>query len=236
MHVLRFLPFAVLPLLPLAPVSGALIAYWDQDASTVLGKLTPSGGSQDGAVKASFFSFSVAFEDEIEPDIGGTSGNIPPSFSSPTNRAVGFYRRGTAYADGQFRMEDFDFTGLTDVVLSFDYRGGEFFTWSDDLDVGYRIGTGAWQNLTVADSFQSGWEIASVALPTAVNGQSDVDLRIETITWGSVSNFLDIDNVQVNAVPEPTAYAIVLSLLALGRALSRRRPAKVAPGGFLRRE
>jgi len=223
MNVQSIVLAAVLAAIAPGQVSGALQVFFDMDVDSVAGKLAASGGAQSGNVVASIINTSVGFESQIDPLVAGTSDNIPPSFSSPTNRALGLFRVGTAYADGEFGMEDFDFSNKSGVILSFAYQGGESFTWIDDLDVAYRVGSGSWQNLAVSESFDSGWEIASIAIPSAVNNQTDVDLKIESISWVSVSNFLDIDNIQVTAIPEPRATVIAAGILVLGIVVSRRR-------------
>ncbi len=199
-----------------------LLGYWDMDAATTLGKLPVNQGSQSGTVSGSFTEFSVGFIAEIQPDVTGTTDNILPP-PPATNRATGFYRAATIYHDGAFEMNDFNFTGLTDANVSFAYRSENFFTWDSNLEVDYRVNDGSWVDFAEGLSFNSDWTVASIAFGSAVDGESNVDFRIRTSSWFSVSGFLDIDNVQVTAVPEPETYALLLGAIVIGGAFWRRR-------------
>jgi len=194
--------------------SAALQAYWDMDSSTLNGKLTVNSGAQAGNISSSFFEIGVGFINRIDADIDGTDENIIGDIPD-TNRSVGFYRVGSAYEDGAFRMEGFDFTGLSNVELSFAYRSENTFTWKSDLEVDYRIGNGDWIEIADPGTSSTGWNTTIVTFDDLLDNQTNVDFQIRTISWGSVIGYLDIDNVQVNAIPEPAAYALFLALAAL---------------------
>lgn len=219
---LTALSLATLPLLANIPAHAAVQAYWDMDASTVLGKRNVSQGEQAGTVSADFNEFSVGFIGEIQPGITGTSENILPP-PPATNRATGFYRAASFYFDGAFEMYNFDFTNLTDASISFAYRSENFFTWDANLEVDYRIDDDSWVDFEEDLSFESDWTVANISFGSVLDGENNVDLRIRTDSWASISGFLDVDNVQVNAVPEPSSYALLLGAGVVGFALWRRR-------------
>tara|TARA_R100000027_G_scaffold67314_2_gene65528 strand:+ start:3945 stop:4628 length:684 start_codon:yes stop_codon:yes gene_type:complete len=199
-----------------------LIAYWDMDASLVSGKLGANSGSQAGAISASIEEIVVGFDGGVDPGVAGTALNASGSVGVP-NLGVGFYRVGVVYESGSFLMEGFDFTGLSDVGVSFAYDSFGAFTWNSNLHVDYRIGEGSWVDFNEEETWLDGYVIADIPLPEAVDGQGDVDIRIRTNNWVSTYGFLDVDNVQVNAVPEYSQFSIVLGISVLGFACFRRR-------------
>lgn len=211
----------VITLWQTAPALAILQAYWNMDANNRTGKETVNQGAQSSTASAFFFEDSAGFFDEIQYDISGTTDNILPP-SPPTNRSVGFFRLASVYYDGGFQMDNFDFTGLTDVEVSFAYRSLNAFTWDTELEVDYRINNGSWVDFNEGQSWSSGWQTATIGFGSALDGQSDVDLRIRSINWGTAIGWLDVDNVQVNAVPEPQVYAMLIAGAALGLALWRR--------------
>ncbi|WP_309397771.1 PEP-CTERM sorting domain-containing protein [Cerasicoccus maritimus] len=198
-----------------------LVGYWDMDASTVNGKLAPNDGDQMGTLSGSLHDLSVGFIDEVS-SIEGTAVNAVLPVGDPNN-ALEFYHAGTVYASGSFRMSGFDFSELSDVTISFAYNSLNTFTWDTNLDVDYRINGGSWVDFAELETFQPDWSLASIALPSAVDGQSNVDIRIRTTDWLSISSTLGIDNVQVSAVPEPSTYALLLAAATLGLVAYRRR-------------
>lgn len=210
-----------------AQSKAAIDAYWDMDAATVQDKLPQNAGRQAG-ISTLFWNRSVSFvfPGEIKADVTGTTENIPSSSTENSpNYGVDFENFVSAYDEGAFEMQGFDFTARNDVEISFAYRSGSTFTWSDVLDVDYNLNDGGgWTALTVTDSYNnpSQWEIASVAL-SAVADESDVDLRIRTRTWATFSSFLEFDNVQVTSVPEPASFVFGSALVALFFGVGRRR-------------
>lgn len=208
-------------LLCLNSAQGALVAYWNMDSDLLAGKLPANLGSQAGTITSQYEEFAVGFEAGIDPDITGTTENIIGT-SSP-NRSVGFYHVGVVFADGAFVMNNFDFTGLSDGSISFAVRGENFFTWDTNLDVDYRVNNGSWVDIAEGITYAPGFNVADIDFGAVLDGISDVDLRIRTTAWASIGGFLDIDNIQVNAVPEPWTYATLFGLSGLVFAIYRRR-------------
>jgi len=187
----------------------SLVAYWDMDAPTLEGKLAANAGTQVAEVSSQFQELAVGFTAEILPDVVGTGLNLvgPPS---ATNRSVGFYRAATIYATGAFLMQGFDFSSLSGVVLSFAYLSESVFTWDVHLQVDYRLGAAPWETVTSGQVWSSGWSLASVSFGSLLDGASDVSLRIRTSSWVSGFGYLDLDNVQVNAIPEPENFSLLV--------------------------
>lgn len=216
------LALTTLPLITGAQVNAVVQAYWNMDSSTVSGKLAVNQSNQPGPLSASFTEIDVGFIGEIDADISGTTLNqLPPT--PATNRSVGFFRAGSAYYDGTFVMNDFNFTGQSDVTVSFAYRALNVFTWDAQLEVDYRIDDGSWVDIDEGEVYSTDWTLASIAFGAALDGQTNVDFRIRTEDWASVGGYLDIDNVQVSSVPEPATYAWLLGAAAIAFAVWRRR-------------
>lgn len=199
------------------------------DAITVGGKLPANGGSQAGSVTASVVDISLGFSSGIDPSVPGTSDNIVGP-EPGTNLAMGFYRVGTAYADGSFQMDGFDFTSLSGVSISFAYNSESSFTWDTNLEVDYRIDGGAWQDIPENQNWNPGWTVANIIFPSALDGANHVDLRIREVSWLSTFGYLDLDNVQIHAVPEPSAGLLVVFGIALvcARAVGKRSACAMA--------
>ncbi len=203
------------------------VAYWNMDASTVIGKGSANKGSQAGSIGSTFYEINAGFFSEIEADVTGTEDNI--LLPGPIiNRAVGFFRAGSAYYNGGFMMENFDFTGLSDVTVSFAYQSLNELTWDTNLEVDYRINDGSWVDFAEAEEWASGWQVAEIGFGSLLDNASDVDFRIYTVNWASVVGYLDLDNIQVNAVPEPETYGLILGAGLLGLVIVRRRFKKAA--------
>ncbi|WP_309383580.1 PEP-CTERM sorting domain-containing protein [Cerasicoccus frondis] len=203
------------------PTQAILQGYWNMNSNANIGKLDANQGEQAATVAASFVEITAGFIGEIEPDVSGTTENlIPPTIGF--NRAVGFFRAGSVYYDGAFEMFNFDFSDLSEVSVSFAYRGEKFFTWDSNLDVNYRIDGGDWENIAEGITYSSDWNVATIDM-SVVDGFDNVDFQIRTTNWASIAGFLDIDNVQVNAIPEPSTYALMASVSALGLLAFRRR-------------
>lgn len=202
----------------------AVIAYWNMDADTLDGKLSANAGSQAGSVTGTLEELAVGFFSRISPNVSGTTLNVIGTPGSP-NRGVGFYRVGTFYEAGAFVMSGFDFTGLSGVVVSFAYLSEESFTWDENLHVDYRINSGSWVDIEELETWSAGYSLASVSFGSLLDNTAAVDLRIRTQNWVSTFGHLDIDNVQVTAIPEPTS-AVLLGaglVLAVARRLAARR-------------
>lgn len=209
--------FSTLFLVVTGGYSSTLITYWDMDAPTIAGKLTPNAGTQQN-IAAQFWDLTVGFHGDIQPDAEGTTVNIPDTLTpNDPNYAVDFEQFFVLYEDGGFSMSGFDFSAYDTVEVSFAYRSGTTFTWENNLDVGYNLNDGhGWINLGISDFYSNigVWETANVIVPMAA-GRDNVDLRIHTTTLGSISSYLEIDNVQITAIPEPSLNALLSGIFLL---------------------
>lgn len=195
------------------PLSNAsVIAYWNMDALTLAGKLPANAGTQGATVTASFDEFAVGFLSGIDPVAEGTTINIVGSEGWP-NRGVGFFRIGAIYENGAFVMSGFDFTGLSTVAVSFAYKSEFAFTWDEDLNVDYRINSGSWVDIEELQTWSPNFSLASISFGNLLDDTANVDLRIRTTNWLSTFGYLDIDNVKITAVPEPSSAVLLFAAL-----------------------
>ncbi|MEO6053142.1 MAG: hypothetical protein ABIP97_03945, partial [Chthoniobacterales bacterium] len=95
-----------------------------------------------------------------------------------------------------------DFSGQTGVTLSFAIRSDELFELAEYLAVSYDIGDGftGGQILTSPDT---DWGLRTVTFGGALDGKSDVTIRIESAAALDIGHHLEFDNIY--AVPEPSA-------------------------------
>lgn len=190
----------------------ALIAYWHFNDLDLTGG-APSSISADSGVG----TISLA-------NWGGTIDN----FAGSTINRLGTDLAGVSLSlvnssgNGSFIAIDFSTMGLTDVVLTFATRGTstgfDSGLWSYSTNGIDFTPSGVGNTARTASTFA----LATVDLSsvTAINNQASVTLRytLDGATSGSGNN--RIDNLQINAIPEPS---ISLFSALGGLALLRRR-------------
>src|SRR5690606_26010775 len=103
--------------------------------------------------------------------VAGTAENILPPAPS-TNRAIGFYHGASVYHSGSLIMDGFDFTGLSDVSISFAYFSENLFTWDSHLHVDYRINGGGWVDINELQTWAPNWQIASISFGDLLDGET----------------------------------------------------------------
>lgn len=199
-----------------------LQAYWNMDAPTLSGKLPANAGHQAASLTESFvfFDFGTATENPIP---AGTSLNMvgaPPG----TNRAVGFTDPLSGFLAFEFRMENFDFSDLYDVKMTFAIENYTLAIASA-FRIETRIGDGGWDSDYAELITGTGdYQLATIDFGSDLNYvQEPVDIRIRYVAFAEGVSYLNIDNIQVNAVPEPAAYGLIFGAGALGMVFLRRR-------------
>lgn len=139
------------------------------------------------------------------------------------NPTIGLQGSGTADAPGIVIF--LDATGRENVTVAFNAR--DIDGTADDavqqLNVQYRVGgSGSWTNVTggyFADVTTGGSATqvtpVSLVLPSAVNGQAQVQVRILTTNAGGNDEWVGIDDIVVSSTPAGGSSAITIASLAV---------------------
>jgi hypothetical protein len=195
----------------------ALVAYWDfnnlQDPIST--SLSSAAGSQN--LVADFTSFpanALAFANGTTLNSVGTS---------PAGTALSILRTPGINPNSGFMEIQLTMSGLSQLTVSYAQtdslgNGGSSLLWS------YRVGdnTGAFTSLPATPVTGTAWTTASFAAPTALDNQAVVFLRAALSKEGNRETF-DLDNLQLNAVPEPVNLALsVFALCVVSVGISRR--------------
>ncbi len=196
-----------------------LIAYFNMGTATpIANPLSPF--EQALGVNASL-SFGVT--NATADGIAGTS-YTDPEVNGGSSVAAG---RAISWTSGANDGENdwtvsLDLSGWMDVEFRFDHRTTS--TGPTAADLAYNIGEG-WVSLGsfafANDSTfaSSGWQ----ALPSAVNGQSSVMVRMNNFTDGTGSGTAAIDNLHISGTVIPEPGTLALFGVASGVLLALRR-------------
>ncbi|MFS8037816.1 ExeM/NucH family extracellular endonuclease [Xanthobacter sp. AM11] len=156
-----------------------------------------------------------------------TNGGVA-EFDTLTNPTVALQGSGTA--DAPSLVLYLDATGRQDVTLSFDARDidGSGDNAAQPIAVQYRLGdSGTWTNVTggyVADVTTGSTATQSTAfdltLPEAVNGRSDLQVRILTTNAVGSDEWVGIDNIKVTSAAAAESQSVGFAPASLSVSLS----------------
>jgi len=148
------------------------------------------------------------------------------SYASP-NSVMALYQNNTAYT-------------ITSLNISYDIERYRINTAAASVSMYYSTNGSTWTSITgTTSTFSTGASSYTFASPTTnsksialtslnIGVGSSVYLRWDFNTTGSSSQGLGLDNVSVSAVPEPSTYAAIAGVLALGGVMWHRRRQRTA--------
>lgn len=102
-------------------------------------------------------------------------------------------------------------TGFTDLAIRWDYKSEEAVSF----DLAYRISPGgSWTQVADNQAITPGWDTGTwysvaLTLPTVLNHQPYVELRLDDLVEGPGNNRFAIDNIEITGVPEPATLLLV---------------------------
>lgn len=194
---------------------GELLGYWDFNNS-----LLRSDGLQ-GTLSVEFNGFGIGYEDYGS----GTSVNLLDGF--PAGQSRRFNSLATIAETTRLTVLDLDFTGYTSPVISIAARNDGAFQAGDEFYLEYNIG-GGWVRAETFTDPGSTYGVFSYAFNSGIlDNIASVGLRYTHFTGVSALNEFEVDNLQINAVPEPSSVALIgFSTLILGVAFLRRKTAR----------
>ncbi|MCC5789289.1 MAG: PEP-CTERM sorting domain-containing protein [Opitutales bacterium] len=202
-----------------------VLAFWDfngeSPTSAVLGDGLEYDASQGSGLLETFSSATTGTNFRIDSD--GTSLNSLDGVGS--DDAMRF-QRGPRWNNGGFEIS-VDMTNFNSAELSYaTYNTGNT---TGDYQFSYRVGTeGSFTNIGSPTTIPlSNYALVSTSIPSAVDNQEDVFFRVTFSNLdgssGNAGHRVMVDNVQVTAIPEPSTYAAIFGLFALGMIVWHRR-------------
>ena len=219
---IRGIPHGMKKLLVLAIAAAASVAglraqtelgYWDLN-----GTLARSSGTS-GTLGAELLILGAGFINYGT----GTTVNLQPGFTAGSS--LRFFDLISIAETGRVTISNLDFSGLTTPTVSFAIRSNPAFTLSDDFRLQYDSG-GGWTTADVLALPTTSYELVSYTFdPGVIDGLSDVDLRLSFTSVATLLDTVEVDNIRVTAVPEPSVvWLLVAAGGALGALRLRRRP------------
>ncbi len=204
----------------LAPQSeAALVAYWNFNGLSIATASAPGSGGVPTTISADQGSGTIGLSPwtGLVDDFAGST--INALNSDPTEESLSLV---SSAGNGSFITISFSMTGLEDPVVTFATRGSS---------TGFTTGTWSWSTdgvsftpvagNTATTSTTYGLATVDLSAVNALDMATSVFLRYTLSGATNISGNNRIDNMQINAVPEPSGAAILGSIGMLG--LLRRR-------------
>lgn len=204
-----------------ASAQASLLYYWDFNVDTEHpNPLVPTIGSASASLTFSAIGLGTWTSGT------GTAINIVNGYANGDSLA--FVDIVDGFSNHELTFENLDFSNLSDVQISFAVRSTEFFEIADTFTYEYRVSAGdSWSTPISWTKPTDTWGITTLFLPDLA-GASAAEIRIRSTAIFSVNSVLEFDNVQITAVPEPSAItlSVAAGLLIVTLVLRRRQSAQ----------
>ncbi len=226
--------------------SANLVAFWDFNDGFDVG----SGAVQ--IVHAASSGTGTLYQQRADIDGNGKGGNAFIDAANSINASAGQSMAWDDIAksgdnDAEFFLT-FSTLGLSNIVVSFDLYGRadapvvsfdvkyDTNALVDAVNPGAVVGTIKDFDSSLSTEFLNNQSVPAgtndpsfqrvvvdFSSATALNNQSFVAIRFDDFDRDTGNNSMRIDNVMVTAVPEPSAFAALAGVIALGLVALRRR-------------
>lgn len=201
---------AVLFVAAVSARADTLVGYWALNRT--LDRTAGNSGSMSVVVADLGIQYVGWGEGSIE--------NLVPGY--PIGESLHFSNLATVVEVGHITLSDLDFTGLVNPVISFAAKSNVIFQLNDTFTVEYWNGT-QWISSDLKKPTTSYGIITHTFSGGELDGVAHASIRISFSTVATLVDTMDIDNVQVNAVPEPGTLALAGIGMAGAFVLWRRR-------------
>ena len=187
-----------------------LVGYWDLNST-----LNRSAGTS-GSLSVVVASLGVEYVGwGTGTELNAVSGYAP-------GESLHFLNLATVVEVGHITLSNLDFTNLVNPEISFAVKSNPGFQLEDTFTIDYWNGS-QWVSSNLPKPTTSYSVITHKFTSGELDGLSNASIRISFSTVVAVVDTMDVDNIQVNAVPEPGTLALAGMGLAAAVVLWRRR-------------
>lgn len=213
LHAARYLGLlAVVAVFVVAePASCELVAYWAFDDHSDFTRTLGSQGTLDVSPQGWFTNVSFP------------AGGTPINRINEGQTSYEYMRINdpvSLFTVGKIEMSGFDFTGMSNVELSFAAYISDFVSLELKREAVCFV-DGIEVSRQSFDVSTSGWSLVTIALDDYIDDESKVKIELQFDDLLNISYSLHVDNIQINATPDPASAAILM--LAGGIAILRKR-------------
>lgn len=191
--------------------SAELVAYWSFDNNSEMARTQGNQGTLDVSPEG-------WFTDKDFPTGGTTINRI--NYGQTSYEYMRIHDPISLFTVGVIKITGLDFTGLSGVQLSFAAHISDFISLEVGRDAVCYIND-AEVSRQPFDVSTGGWALVSIDLLAAIDNQSNVRIELQFDDKINVAYNLNVDNIQLTAIPEP--FTTSMLLLACGFCSLRRR-------------